>query len=63
MSIRTSAKSFVNEWMKFRYGIFEEYGFVNDIMYPNFFYANGNMVPTGTSNIEFGGVWTGKSNS
>ena len=40
--------------MKFRYGIFEEYGFVQDSMYPNFFYSKGNMLPTGTSNIQLG---------
>ena len=44
--------------MKFRYGIFDEYGFVDDAMYPNFFYSNGNIMPTGTSNVKLGGVWT-----
>ena len=51
---QSKAKLFVENWMKFRYGIFEEYGFVQDSMYPNFFYSKGNMLPTGTSNIQLG---------
>ena len=51
---QSKAKLFVENWMKFRYGIFEEYGFVQDSMYPNLFYSKGNMLPTGTSNIQLG---------
>ena len=51
------AKLFVHEWMKLRYGIFDEYGFTGDSMYPNYFHHNGQILPTGTSNIPLKGLW------
>ena len=51
------AKLFVKEWAKLRYGIFDEFGFIGDAMYPNFFHSNGQIFPTGTSNVKLGGVW------
>jgi calcium-activated chloride channel regulator 4 len=30
------AKSFVHEWVKLRYGIFDQVGYRNDPLYPNF---------------------------
>ena len=31
------AKLFVKEWAKFRYGVFDEHGFADDPLYPNFY--------------------------
>ena len=57
----TSMKRFVKEWAKYRYGIFDETGFAGDKMYPHFFYENGQILPTGTSNVLLGGVWKSES--
>ena len=51
------AKLFVKEWAKFRYGIFDEHGFKNDLLYPNFFNWNGHLMPTGTSDAPVNGQW------
>jgi hypothetical protein len=51
------AKVLVNEWAKLRYGIFDEFGFAGDQVYPNFFRVNGNIVPTGTSDAPVAGSW------
>ena len=49
------AKLFVKEWAKLRYGIFDEHGFIGDPMYPNFFHYDGQIFPTGTSDVTLGG--------
>ena len=51
------AKLFVHEWMKLRYGIFDEFGFTGDSMYPNYFHHDGQILPTGTSNVPLKGLW------
>ena len=52
------SKMFVKEWAKFRYGIFDEFGFSGDQLYPNFYYDHqGQIVPTGASNVKLEGVW------
>lgn len=51
------AKLFVKEWAKFRYGIFDEYGFANDVLYPNFYKVQDKFLPTGTSNTVVKGTW------
>ena len=33
-----TGKVFVQEWSKFRYGVFEEYGYPGDNVYPLFYY-------------------------
>ena len=39
-------KVFVHEWAKFRYGVFEEYGYPGDDRYPMFYYDRfGKLVP------------------
>ena len=35
------AKLFVHEWAKLRYGVFDEFGFSRDPLYPNYFKYNG----------------------
>ena len=51
------AKLFAKEWSKFRYGIFDEYGFSGDNLYPNHFFHHGKILPTGSSNIPLKGLW------
>ena len=50
------AKLFVEEWAKLRYGIFDEHGFIGDSLYPNFFHYDGQIFPTGTSDVTLGGM-------
>ena len=39
-------KVFVHEWAKYRYGVFEEYGYPGDDRYPMFYYDKlGLTVP------------------
>ena len=40
-----------------RYGIFDEFGFAGDAVYPNYFRVAGNILPTGTSNEPVVGTW------
>ena len=52
------SKIFVNEWAKLRYGIFDQHGYPNDPVYPNYFtLENNQLVPTGTSNTALIGSW------
>ena len=51
------SKLFVKEWAKLRYGIFDEHGYIHDPMYPNFYYANGQVMPTGSIDVPLGGIW------
>ena len=51
------AKVFVHEWAKFRYGIFDEFGFSGDDLYPNYYKVDGQMVPTGSSDLLIKGAW------
>ena len=52
------SKFFVNEWSKLRYGIFDQHGYPNDPVYPNYFLTKNNrLVPTGTSNVPLKGSW------
>ena len=51
------AKLFVHEWAKLRYGVFDEFGFNRDPLYPNHFKYNGQVLPTGTSDAPVSGYW------
>lgn len=51
------SKVFLNEFAKYRYGIFDEFGFPNDNLYPNYFIHNGEILPTGTTNVNVRGMW------
>ena len=55
------AKLFANEFAKFRFGIFDEFGFNRDKLYPNVFFHHGQLVPTGTSNTHVQGGWVSRS--
>lgn len=50
------SKLFIKEWAKLRYGIFDEFGFINDHMYPNYYYHQGRIVPSGASNVNLEGT-------
>lgn len=51
------AKLFVHEWAKLKYGVFDEFGFNRDPLYPNYFKYQGRVLPTGTSNVPISGFW------
>ena len=51
------AKTLVKEWAKFRYGVFDEHGYQDDTLYPNYYKVQGKFLPTGTSNIPVKGTW------
>ena len=51
------AKLFVKEWAKLRYGIFDEFGFDGDLLYPSYFKWNGHLMPTGTTDVPLNGEW------
>ena len=41
-----TGKVFTHEWAKYRYGVFEEYGYPGDDRYPMFYYDRyGELVP------------------
>ena len=50
-------KLLAREWAKYRYGVFDEFGFPGDLLYPNKFVKNGEILPTGTSNTRVTGTW------
>ena len=49
------AKVFAHEWSKYRYGIFDEFGYENDKLFPHFYKVNGNIIPTGSSDTQIKG--------
>ena len=58
VSLHTSpAKLLVKEWAKFRYEVFDEHGFADDPIYPNFYKVEDKFLPTGTTNAPVRGVW------
>lgn len=54
---RTKANLFVHQWAKFRYGIFDEEGFSGDKLYPSYYKRDGQIMPTGSSNVPLKGTW------
>ncbi|CAG7827611.1 unnamed protein product [Allacma fusca] len=42
-NLEQRSRIFLHEWMKFRYGVFEEYGFLNDKYYPPCFNSSGGV--------------------
>ena len=51
------AKLLVKEWAKFRYGVFDEHGFADDPLYPNYYKVEDKFLPSGTTNAPVRGVW------
>ena len=51
------AKVLVAEWAKLRYGVFDEFGFPGDPVYPAHFTVGGSIVPTGSSDGPVAGSW------
>ena len=51
------AKVFAHEWSKYRYGIFDEFGYENDKLFPHFYKVNGEILPTGSSDTRIKGSW------
>ena len=50
-------KLFAKEWVKYRFGVFDEFGFPDDLLYPNIFHHEGDLLPTGTTNSALMGRW------
>lgn len=51
------AKTFVHQWSKFRYGIFDEMGFSDDRLYPSSYIKEGKSFPTVSHNGDLTGIW------
>ena len=43
----------VQEWLKFRYGVFEEHGYADDDLYPHNYLESENNTTLPTSCIDF----------
>ena len=52
-----SGKLLAHEFIKLRFGIFDEIGFPDDLLYPSQFKMNGTVYPSGVSNTEVEGNW------
>ena len=50
-------KFFAKEWVKYKFGVFDEFGFPNDLLYLNKFNYEGEILPTGTANSKVMGTW------
>ena len=57
-----SSKILAHEFVKLRFGIFDETGFPGDLLYPSYFMMNGSVFPTGTSDITVKGSWESPDN-
>lgn len=55
--IPVAERTFVKEWAKFRYGVFEEIGFPNDPIYPTSYSEGGSKKPTSCTNSPVRGTW------
>ena len=57
------AKTFVHEWSKYRYGIFDEYGYPGDKLYPHFYKVKNQILPTGSADVKIQGSWININNN
>ena len=55
-----SGKLLAHEFIKLRFGIFDEIGFPDDLLYPSHFKMNGTVYPSGVSNGNVEGAWVHK---
>ena len=53
----------VSEWSKYRYGVYQESGYAGDSLYPNYYYNENQVVPTGPSNTLLTGSWRFENSS
>lgn len=57
--MRFVAKVLLHEWAHFRYGVFEEYGYSEDSIFPYFFTnTKGNVQVTGCNDSVIAGKLT-----
>ena len=47
----------MKEWVKYRYGVFDEQGFAGDPLYPIFYEKDRKILPTGSVNTMLTGSW------
>ena len=52
-----TSKLLAHQFVKLRFGIFDERGFPGDPLYPSHYLAHGQVVPTGVSNTIVQGTW------
>ena len=55
-----SGKLLAHEFIKLRFGIFDEIGYQDDLLYPSQYKMNGTVYPTGVSNSQVQGYWVQK---
>ena len=53
----SSGKLFAHEFIKLRFGIFDEAGYPGDPLYPAQFISNGHWLPTGVTDTRVEGAW------
>ena len=54
-------KLVAHEFIKLRFGIFDEKGFSGDKLYPAYYKSDGQILPTGQTNVPVKGVWVTKN--
>ncbi|CAM1308074.1 Uncharacterised protein g4754 [Pycnogonum litorale] len=52
-----AAKAFIHHWGLLRFGVFDEFGYFDDDIYPTFYHGDDHtvMIPNGCSNIQVNG--------
>ena len=50
-------KLLAHQFVKLRFGVFDEKGFPSDPMYPSYYKYNNRLYPTGVSNTPIRGTW------
>ena len=54
----TAVKDFTSEWIKYRFGAFDEHGYTDDPVNPLFFKNAGDVYPTSCTNEPIRGNFT-----
>ncbi|XP_023322603.1 calcium-activated chloride channel regulator family member 3 [Eurytemora carolleeae] len=52
-----AGKLMAHQFFKLRFGLFDEQGYPDDPLYPNYYKHQGRILPTGSTNIDVKGVW------
>ena len=56
------SKLMAHQFVKLRFGIFDERGFAGDPLYPSHYTSHGEILPTGVSNTRVSGTWLSGQN-
>lgn len=61
-AMETKSKNLVHQWAHLRYGVFDEFGYIGDHLYPRFYqHTKTNATPTGCSNVPINGEFIDES--